>query len=67
MAGDVHPSRPVPDDPRFDRRCADSHSPSSRADVLRDEDRQVRTMFVLYSLFIVGGVVFFVSVGLTQQ
>jgi hypothetical protein len=36
--------------------------------VLRDElDRQVRTMFVLYSLFIVGGVVFFISVGLTQQ
>jgi hypothetical protein len=27
----------------------------------------VRTMFVLYSLLIVGGVVFFVTVGLTQQ
>jgi hypothetical protein len=36
--------------------------------VLRDElDRQVRTMFVLYSLLIVGGVVFFISVGLAQQ
>jgi hypothetical protein len=36
--------------------------------VPRDElDRQVRTMFVLYSLFIVGGVVFFICVGLTQQ
>ena len=27
----------------------------------------VRTMFVLYSALIVGGVVFFVTVGLTQQ
>ena len=27
----------------------------------------VRTMFVLYSLLIVGGIVFFVAVGLTQQ
>ena len=27
----------------------------------------VRTMFVLYSLLIVGGIVFFVTVGLTQQ
>jgi hypothetical protein len=36
--------------------------------VLRDElDRHVRTMFVLYVLLIVGGVVFFVTVGLTQQ
>jgi hypothetical protein len=40
----------------------------SRADVLRDElDRIVRTMFVLYTLLIVGGIVFFVAVGLTQQ
>jgi hypothetical protein len=36
--------------------------------VLRDElDRHVRTMFVLYALLIVGGVVFFVTVGLSQQ
>ena len=27
----------------------------------------VRTMFVLYTLLIVGGLVFFVAVGLTQQ
>ena len=27
----------------------------------------VRTMFVLYTLLIVGGIVFFVTVGLTQQ
>jgi hypothetical protein len=27
----------------------------------------VRTMFVLYTLLIVGGVVFFVAVGLAQQ
>jgi hypothetical protein len=27
----------------------------------------VRTMFVLYSLLIVGGIVFFVTIGLTQQ
>jgi hypothetical protein len=27
----------------------------------------VRTMFVLYTLLIVGGIVFFVAVGLTQQ
>ena len=40
----------------------------SRADELRDElDGIVRTMFVLYSLLIVGGVVFFITVGLTQQ
>ena len=36
--------------------------------MLRDElDRIVRTMFVLYMMLIVGGVVFFVTVGLTQQ
>jgi hypothetical protein len=29
--------------------------------------RIVRTMFVLYTLLIVGGIVFFVAVGLTQQ
>ena len=40
----------------------------SRADELRGElDGIVRTMFVLYSLLIVGGVVFFITVGLTQQ
>jgi hypothetical protein len=27
----------------------------------------VRTMFVLYSLLIVGGIVFFIAVGLSQQ
>jgi hypothetical protein len=27
----------------------------------------VRTMFVLYTLLIAGGIVFFVTVGLTQQ
>ena len=27
----------------------------------------VRTMFALYALLIVGGVIFFVTVGLTQQ
>lgn len=27
----------------------------------------VRTMFVLYTLLIVGGIVFFVAVGITQQ
>jgi hypothetical protein len=36
--------------------------------VLRDElTRNVRTMFVLYSVLIAGGIVFFVTVGLTQQ
>jgi hypothetical protein len=30
-------------------------------------DWHVRTMFVLYSLLIVGGLVFFIAVGLTQQ
>jgi hypothetical protein len=35
--------------------------------VLRDELGVVRTMFVLYTLLIVGGIVVFVIVGLTQQ
>jgi hypothetical protein len=36
--------------------------------VPRDElDRHVRTMFVLYTLLIGGGIVLFVTVGLTQQ
>ena len=40
-----------------------------RAASLRDGNstRIVRTMFVLYSVLIVGGIVFFVTVGLTQQ
>ena len=29
--------------------------------------RIVRTMFILYTLLIAGGIVFFVTVGLTQQ
>jgi hypothetical protein len=33
----------------------------------RNSTHIVRTMFVLYSLLIVGGIVFFVTVGLTQQ
>jgi hypothetical protein len=35
--------------------------------VVRDEDRHVRTMFVLYTVLIVGGIVAFVVVALTQQ
>jgi hypothetical protein len=36
--------------------------------VLRDEQAPlVRTMFVLYTLLIVGGILVFVTVGLTQQ
>ena len=50
------------------RRAHHSAAHLSRGDVLRVElDGHVRTMFVLYTLLIVGGVVFFVTVGLTQQ
>lgn len=40
-----------------------------RTDVLRDETRTsvVRTMFLLYTLLIAGGIIVFVTVGLTQQ
>jgi hypothetical protein len=33
----------------------------------RKVDPHVRTMFVLYTLLIVGGIVVFITVGLTQQ
>ncbi len=49
-------------------RSASSGLNGGRANVLGDElHRTVRTMFVLYTLLIVGGIVFFVAVGLTQQ
>ncbi len=38
-----------------------------RACRLGDELNAVRTMFVLYTLLIVGGILVFVTVGLTQQ
>ena len=38
-----------------------------RAGELSDELNAVRTMFVLYTLLIVVGVVVFIAVGLTQQ
>jgi hypothetical protein len=52
---------------RNDVRRALANSPEQGRRASRRTRLQVRTMFVLYSLLIVGGVVFFVTVGLTQQ
>ena len=41
--------------------------PAGQAAFERNSTRIVRTMFVLYSVLIVVGIVFFVIVGLTQQ
>jgi len=48
--------------------CPSSGVPSfEQAGIETNSAPIVRTMFFLYSVLIVGGIVFFVTIGLTQQ
>ena len=52
---------------RIQRAAAQEPTRAGDTGLETNSIRIVRTMFILYTLLIAGGIVFFVTVGLTQQ